>query len=100
MMFMVTCKPMIFAQFKEFATSDRVWWQGLARILENMGYIKEADVLVSNGSRNKYIICLDVYSFHMKGVQSLSSHLHPHVILVLHIQDTICSNLLLIFQRL
>nr|CAB3463939.1 unnamed protein product [Digitaria exilis] len=28
--------------FPRFATTDRMWWQGLARILEGMGYIHEA----------------------------------------------------------
>ncbi|XP_042462876.1 ATP-dependent DNA helicase Q-like SIM isoform X2 [Zingiber officinale] len=33
-------------QFRKFATSDPVWWRGLARILEEKGYITEGDVLV------------------------------------------------------
>ncbi|XP_074589084.1 ATP-dependent DNA helicase Q-like SIM [Curcuma longa] len=31
-------------QFRKFATSDPVWWRGLARILEEKGYITEGDV--------------------------------------------------------
>ncbi|KAG1326280.1 ATP-dependent DNA helicase [Cocos nucifera] len=30
-------------QFHKFAASDKLWWQGLARILENMGYVREGD---------------------------------------------------------
>lgn len=29
-------------KFPRFATTDKIWWQGLARILEGMGYIQEA----------------------------------------------------------
>nr|CAB3463937.1 unnamed protein product [Digitaria exilis] len=29
-------------KFPRFATTDRIWWQGLARILEGMGYLHEA----------------------------------------------------------
>ncbi|XP_072955396.1 ATP-dependent DNA helicase Q-like SIM [Typha angustifolia] len=32
-------------KFPKFAASDRLWWQGLARILESMGYIREGDEL-------------------------------------------------------
>ncbi|XP_010259656.1 PREDICTED: ATP-dependent DNA helicase Q-like SIM isoform X2 [Nelumbo nucifera] len=38
---MVVCK--IREQYHKFAASDRLWWQGLARILEDRGYIKEGD---------------------------------------------------------
>ncbi|VAH02299.1 unnamed protein product [Triticum turgidum subsp. durum] len=31
-----------------FAVTDKIWWQGLARILEDMGYIQEAAEIVSN----------------------------------------------------
>jgi Werner syndrome ATP-dependent helicase len=27
--------------------TDKIWWQGLARILEDMGYIQEAAEIVS-----------------------------------------------------
>ncbi|KAK6915596.1 DEAD/DEAH box helicase domain [Dillenia turbinata] len=30
-------------QFPKYATSDQLWWRGLARILEGKGYIKEGD---------------------------------------------------------
>ncbi|KAL2325530.1 hypothetical protein Fmac_024588 [Flemingia macrophylla] len=30
-------------QFQKFLTTDILWWRGLARILENKGYIKEGD---------------------------------------------------------
>ncbi|TVU17808.1 hypothetical protein EJB05_33865, partial [Eragrostis curvula] len=29
-------------KFPKFAVTDKIWWQGLARILESMGYIREA----------------------------------------------------------
>ncbi|KAL6840962.1 hypothetical protein ACP4OV_029222 [Aristida adscensionis] len=29
-------------KFPRFAATDKIWWQGLARILEGMGYIQEA----------------------------------------------------------
>uniref|UniRef100_A0ACD5TXJ7 Uncharacterized protein n=2 Tax=Avena sativa TaxID=4498 RepID=A0ACD5TXJ7_AVESA len=29
-------------KFPRFAMTDKIWWQGLARILEDMGYIQEA----------------------------------------------------------
>lgn len=29
-------------KFPRFVTTDKIWWQGLARILEGMGYIQEA----------------------------------------------------------
>ncbi|KAJ0976253.1 hypothetical protein J5N97_018218 [Dioscorea zingiberensis] len=33
-------------QFHKYSASDRLWWQGLARILEDKGYIREGDGLV------------------------------------------------------
>ncbi|KAG9444777.1 hypothetical protein H6P81_016117 [Aristolochia fimbriata] len=33
-------------QYKEFATTDRLWWQGLARILEERGYIREGGEMI------------------------------------------------------
>lgn len=30
-------------QFQKFSATDRLWWQGLARILSDKGYIKEGD---------------------------------------------------------
>ncbi|KMZ62437.1 hypothetical protein ZOSMA_463G00060 [Zostera marina] len=30
-------------KFQKFLTSEKLWWQGLARILEDKGYIREAD---------------------------------------------------------
>ncbi|XP_020584819.1 ATP-dependent DNA helicase Q-like SIM [Phalaenopsis equestris] len=30
-------------QYPKFGSSDRLWWRGLSRILEDMGFIKEAD---------------------------------------------------------
>ncbi|KAJ3702057.1 hypothetical protein LUZ61_005762 [Rhynchospora tenuis] len=30
-------------KYQKFATSDKLWWQGLARILEHQGYIREGD---------------------------------------------------------
>ncbi|WOL03319.1 ATP-dependent DNA helicase Q-like SIM [Canna indica] len=30
-------------QFQNFTTSEQLWWRGLARILDNLGYIKEGD---------------------------------------------------------
>ncbi|KAJ0976255.1 hypothetical protein J5N97_018220 [Dioscorea zingiberensis] len=32
-------------QFHKYSASDRLWWQGLARILEDKGYIREGDGL-------------------------------------------------------
>ncbi|XP_047339054.1 ATP-dependent DNA helicase Q-like SIM [Impatiens glandulifera] len=33
-------------QFQKFTASDNLWWQGLARILEDKGFIKEGDEMV------------------------------------------------------
>ncbi|KAJ0976263.1 hypothetical protein J5N97_018228 [Dioscorea zingiberensis] len=33
-------------QFHKYSASDRLWWQGLARILEDKGYIREGDGLL------------------------------------------------------
>lgn len=30
-------------QYKKFWTTDQLWWQGLARIMEGKGYIREGD---------------------------------------------------------
>ncbi|KAJ3669536.1 hypothetical protein LUZ60_011486 [Juncus effusus] len=56
-------------KYQNFATSDRIWWQGLARILENRGYIKEGDssprVLIRNpeltDSGIKFLQALESY---------------------------------------
>uniref|UniRef100_A0A2N9J9E4 DNA 3'-5' helicase n=1 Tax=Fagus sylvatica TaxID=28930 RepID=A0A2N9J9E4_FAGSY len=37
------CVSKIREQFQKFVTTDLLWWQGLARILEVKGYIREAD---------------------------------------------------------
>ncbi|KAG8084718.1 hypothetical protein GUJ93_ZPchr0010g7823 [Zizania palustris] len=35
-------------KFPRFATTDKIWWEGLARILACRGYIQEAAETVSN----------------------------------------------------
>ncbi|KAJ0960146.1 hypothetical protein J5N97_002065 [Dioscorea zingiberensis] len=37
---------LLIMQFHKYSASDRLWWQGLARILEDKGYIREGDGLV------------------------------------------------------
>lgn len=32
-----------FVQSQKFCTTDQLWWQGLARIMEGKGYIREGD---------------------------------------------------------
>lgn len=36
----------IILQFQKFVASDRLWWQGLARILTDKGFIREGDDMV------------------------------------------------------
>lgn len=40
-----SCLPLydLCAQFQKFAATDVIWWRGLARIMEDKGYIREGD---------------------------------------------------------
>ncbi|KAL6953665.1 3-hydroxyacyl-[acyl-carrier-protein] dehydratase, partial [Sarracenia purpurea var. burkii] len=33
----------LMVEFQDFVASDRLWWRGLARILEDKGFIREVD---------------------------------------------------------
>ncbi|KAM0823751.1 hypothetical protein ACQ4PT_070663 [Festuca glaucescens] len=46
-------------KFPRFAMTDKIWWQGLARILEEMGYIQEAAEIIEVGIVNSSF-CYDV----------------------------------------
>ncbi|KAL6961502.1 3-hydroxyacyl-[acyl-carrier-protein] dehydratase, partial [Sarracenia purpurea var. burkii] len=39
----------LMVEFQDFVASDRLWWRGLARILEDKGFIREVDDTFTEG---------------------------------------------------
>ncbi|XP_008805756.2 ATP-dependent DNA helicase Q-like SIM isoform X1 [Phoenix dactylifera] len=71
-------------QFHKFAASDRLWWQGLARILENMGYVREGDISPHVSIRYPELTDLGLRFLHLESEKTL--YAYPEADMLLSVQ--------------
>ncbi|XP_073106330.1 ATP-dependent DNA helicase Q-like SIM isoform X3 [Elaeis guineensis] len=71
-------------QFHKFAASDQLWWRGLARILENVGYVREGDTLPHVCIRYPELTDLGLRFLHSESEKTL--YAYPEADMLLSVQ--------------
>ncbi|CAL9107720.1 unnamed protein product [Musa textilis] len=74
-------------QSHKFATIDRLWWQGLARILENMGYIREGDNMVHVSIRFPELTEFGLRFLHFESEKDFFTHPEADMLLAATKED-------------
>ncbi|XP_077218868.1 RECQ helicase SIM isoform X2 [Tasmannia lanceolata] len=72
-------------QFQKFAATDRLWWQGLSRILEDKGYIREGDDMIRVSIKYPEPTDLGLRFLCSESEQTL--YAHPEADMLLSIQN-------------